>query len=114
MLKSEEYDEFEPGMVADVVQLLPEHYVKHLAGKNCDIIYFITSDVTAEERFALHRKYDTKKDYTYEFTDEEMRWHCNYVVEHSKLLKRQCEEYDLRFYETAKERERVFKECMLN
>jgi len=32
MLESEEYDEFEPGMVVDVYQLLPEHYIKHLSG----------------------------------------------------------------------------------
>jgi len=63
MLESGEYDEFKPGMVVDVYQLLPEHYIKQLNGKNCDIAYFITSDVTPEERFAIHRKHDAEKDY---------------------------------------------------
>lgn len=34
MLDSAEYDEFEPGMVLDVYQLLPEDYVKYVQGAN--------------------------------------------------------------------------------
>ena len=70
MLESEEYDEFEPGMVIDVLQLLPEHYIKYLNGKNCEIAYFITSDVTPEERFAIYKTYDTEKHYSFNFSDE--------------------------------------------
>ena len=114
MLESEEYDEFEPGMVADVVQILPEHYVKYLSGKNCEIAYFITPDATPEERFAIHRKYDTEKDYTFDFTDEEMRSHCKYVVERSRFLKEQCIKYGLPYYETAKDRGKVFEQFLLS
>ena len=65
MLDSGEYDEFEPGMVLDMYQLLPEDYDRYLRGANCNIAYFITSDVTPEERFAIQKKYDTEKDYTF-------------------------------------------------
>jgi len=109
MLESEEYDEFEPGMVMDVFQLLPEHYIKYLSGKNCEIAYFITSDVTLEERFAIHRKYDTKIDYSYEFFDEEMLSHCNYVINKSLFFKEQCIKYELPYYETAANRTAVFE-----
>ena len=109
MLESEEYDEFEPGMVVDVYQLLPEHYVKYLNDKNCEIAYFLTSDVTMEERFAIHRAHDTEKHYTFDFSDEEMLSHCMFVIERSRFLREQCIKYGLPYYETAKDREAVFK-----
>ena len=112
MLESGEYDEFETGMIVDAVQILPEHFIKHLSDKDCEIIYFLTADVTPEERFVIHRKHDTEKDYTSKFTDEQMSWHCNYIVERSKLLKEQCLKYGLQYFETAREREKVFKDCM--
>jgi len=109
MLESEEYDEFEPGMVVDVYQLLPEHYVKYLIDKNCEIAYFLTSDVALEERFAIHRTYDTQKHYSFEFTDEEMLSHCTFIVERSRFLREQCIIYGLPYYETAKDRAAVFE-----
>ena len=110
MLESGEYDEFEPGMVADVFQLLPEHYVKYLSDKNCEIAYFITSDITREERFSIHRTYDTEKDYSFCFTDEEMLSHCSFVIERSQYLREQCIKYGLPYYETAKNRMSIFEQ----
>ena len=83
MLDSGEYDEFKPGMVLDMYQLLPEDYDKYIRGANCEIVYFITSDVTPEERFMIQKRFDTEKD--------------------------QCEKYGLPYYETAREREQVFQ-----
>lgn len=109
MLESEEYDEFEPGMVVDVYQLLPEHYIKYLNGMNCDIVYLLTSDVTPEERSAIHRAYDTEKHYSFDFTDEEMHNHCTFVIERSRFLRDQCVKYGLPYYETAKNRVMIFE-----
>lgn len=61
MLDSGEYDEFKPGMVLDMYQLLPEDYMKYIHGANCEIVYFITSDVTPEERFAIQKNMTRKK-----------------------------------------------------
>ena len=81
MLDSAEYDEFEPGMVLDMYQLLPEDYEKYLRGANCEIVYLITSDVTPEERFLIQKKYDTEKDYTFYKSDEELREGAGYIVD---------------------------------
>ena len=108
MLDSGEYDEFAPGMVLDMYQLLPEDYDKYIRGANCEIVYFITSDVTPEERFQIQKKYDTEKDYTFYKSDEELREGAEYIVEQSLLMKNQCEKYGLPYYETAREREQVF------
>ena len=112
MLDSGEYDEFTPGMVLDMYQLLPEDYDRYIRGANCEIVYFITSDVTPEERFIVQKKYDTEKDYTFYKSDEELREGAEYIVEQSILIKEQCKKYGLRYYETAREREVVFQQFL--
>ena len=105
MLDSSEYDEFEPGMVLDMYQLLPEDYDRHIRGANCEIAYFITSDVSPEERFLIQKKYDTKKDYSFYKSDEELREGAECIVEQSIIMRKQCEQLGLKYYETATERE---------
>jgi hypothetical protein len=112
MLDSGEYDEFEPGMVVDVCQLFPSDYMKYLNGKNCEIMYLITSDVTPEERFQIQRSHDTAKDYTFYDSDDVLRAGCAQLVEQSKYLKEQCVKYGLPYHETAKDREKVLERCM--
>lgn len=106
MLDSSEYDEFEPGMVLDMYQLLPEDYDKHIRGANCEIAYFITSDVSPEERFLIQKKYDIEKDYSFYKSDEELREGAECIVEQSIIMRKQCEQLGLKYYETATEREK--------
>lgn len=110
MMDSGEYDEFEPGLVLDVYQLLPEDYMKYLYHNNCEIFYFITSETTPEERFSLLKTYDTEKDYTFYKPEEELREGCVEIVEMSKFIKEQCIQYNLPYFETAKNREVVFEQ----
>ncbi len=112
MLDSSEYDEFEPGMVLDMYQLLPEDYMKYIHGANCEIFYFITSDVTPQERFAIQKKYDTEKDYTFYKSDEELLEGAQYIVEQSILIKEQCLKYNLPYFETARDREQAFNDFL--
>ena len=114
MLDSAEYDEYEPGMVLDMYQLLPEDYMKYIYGANCEIFYFLTSDVTPEERFEIQKKYDTERDYTFYKPDEELKEGAVYIVEQSGLMKEQCLKYGLRYFETARDRERVFEDFLRN
>ena len=109
VLDSGEYDEYEPGMVLDMYQLLPEDYMKYIHGANCEIFYFITSDVTPEERFVIQKRYDTENDYTFYKSDKELREGAVYIVEQSILMKEQCLRYGLPYFETAKNRERVIE-----
>ena len=114
MLDSGEYDDYTPGMVLDMYQLLPEDYTKHIQGANCQIFYFITSDVTPKERFAIQKQYDTEKDYTFYKSDEELREGAVYLVEQSQLIKEQCLRYGLPYFETAKNRPQVLTEFLLS
>ncbi|MBQ3879929.1 MAG: hypothetical protein II727_06455 [Oscillospiraceae bacterium] len=113
MLDSGDYDKYQPGMVLDMYQLLPEDYDRFIRGANCEVVYFITSDVTPEERFAIQKKYDTEKDYTFYMSDEDLREGAVYLVEQSLLIKAQCEKLGLPYYETARDRENAFA-CFLH
>ena len=111
MMKSGEYGEFGScGMVIDIYQLLPADYMKYIDRSLCDIYYFITADVTPEERFDILKRYDTPKDYTYSRPDEEKLEGCMYLVEQSKLIKEQCQKYHLPYFETSRNRERVIED----
>ena len=80
MMDSGEYNECDYGMVIDVYQLLPKDYIKYIDRGICDIYYFITSDVTAEERFKILKLYDTPNDYTYFHSDEDNYRDCIEIV----------------------------------
>ena len=112
MMDSGEYEECDYGMVIDIYQLLPEDYAKYMDRNLCDIYYFITSDVTAEERFQILKKYDTPDDYTYFHSDEENYNDCVDIVAISKMIKEQCIEYHLPYFETAHNREEILKKFM--
>jgi len=109
MMDSGEYDEFEPGMVLDVYQLLPEDYMRHLHGQNCEIYYFITSDISPDERFTILKANDNPDHYTFDMPDDELYEMCTNIVQESIFIKEQCKKYNLTFYETAIDREDVFE-----
>lgn len=112
MMDSGEYEECDYGMVIDIFQLLPEDYAKYINAEICDIFYFITSDVTAEERFRILKEYDTPEDYTYFHSDERNFNDCLDIVNLSKMLKEQCDRFDLPYFETARDREEILKKFM--
>ncbi len=109
MMDSGEYDECDYGVVIDVYQLLPADYMKFLKNENCEIYYFLSSDVTPEERFEILKAFDTPKDYTYYHSDEENKRDCVDIVNISNFLKEQCILCGLPYYETSHEREAVLE-----
>ena len=112
MIDSKHYDEFEPGMIFDMYQLLPQDYEKYLRDANCQVFYFLTSDVTPQERVEIQRKYDTPKDYTFNRSDDELLEGAEYIVEQSLIMKEQCEKLGIPFYETARNREKIFADFL--
>lgn len=115
MMDSGEYNECDYGMVIDIYQLLPQHFIQYIEPSLCDIFYFGTSEVTPEERYEILKKYDTPRDYTYYKSDEENIKVCAEIVAISRQMKEQCRIHDLPYYETSHDREQVFKsflECL--
>ena len=114
IITSGEYNEQDYGVVIDVCQLMPEDYVKNIAGDNCDIYYLVTSEVDSNQRFELLKKYDSPNDYTYYDSDEQNKEKCERIVETSKYIKEKCEEYGLKCYDTLFNREEKFEEIIEN
>ena len=117
MMSSGEYGEHEHGAVFDVYQLLPCDYVKHIKPQiseididsyDVKIIYLGSSDVTPDERFSIQKKYDTERDYTFYKSNEELREGADYIVEQSKLIKSQCAQCKLPYYDTSYNRFETF------
>lgn len=107
IMDSGEYDECDYGVVIDIYQLLPSDYMKFIKSEKCEIHYFLSSDVTAEERFEILKAFDTPDDYTYYHSEEENRRDCEDIVNVSHFLKGQCISYGLPYYETSHDRETV-------
>lgn len=112
MIDSGEYNECDYGMVIDIFQLLPQHYVKYIDHSVCDIYYLGTSEVTSAERYRLLKRYDTLKDYTYYKSEEENQKDCADIVMISKNLKQLCSTYDLPYFDTSYNREQIFKSVL--
>ncbi len=112
MMESGEYDECDYGVVIDVYQLLPRDYTKFVENEKCEIFYFLSSDVTSDERYKILKTYDTPNDYTYYHSDEENKRDCRDIVSISKYIREQCILYDLPYYETSYNREAVIEQFM--
>jgi hypothetical protein len=110
MLESDRYNEFKPGMVIDVYELLPEDYIKHINNKSCGIYYFLSEEISADERFKIFRKYDSEIHYTSTMNDKNLLDFCERLVKENKYIKDQCLKYSIPYYETSKERDKVFKD----
>lgn len=117
MMTSGEYGEYGLGAVFDVYPLLPCDYIKYIHSNiseididsyDVKIVYLGSSDVTPDERFAIQKQYDTENDYTFYETDAEVRKCADYIVEQSKLIKTQCEQYGLPYYDTSYDRLETF------
>jgi 2-phosphoglycerate kinase len=108
MMKSGRYDEFKPGMVLDVYELLPKDFMEYINKDYCKIYYFLSEDITAQERFEIFKKYDTEEHYTHTMDDELLLEFCKRLVRENQYFKEQCIQYNIPFYETSKDRNKVF------
>ena len=77
-----------------------------------EVYYFLSSDVTPDERFQILKSYDTPNDYTYYHSEEENKRDCIDIVNISHLMKEQCILYRLPYYETSHHRECVLDEFL--
>ncbi len=110
MMDSGEYEECDYGVVIDVYQLFPKDYIEFINSGKCEIYYFLSSDVSPDERFRILKEFDTPNDYTYYHSDEENKRDCVDIVNISNYLEKQCIQYGLPYYETSYNRETVLEE----
>ena len=61
------------------------------------------------ERLEILNANDTPDDYSYGESDEKKQRRCGEIVALSRTMKKQCEQYGLPYYETARSRETVIQ-----
>lgn len=77
------------------------------------LIYILAQvDITPEEMAKNMKKYDTKYDWTYNRTEQELINWCEDSIEKARVLKKEAEQYKLKFYDTASNREIVLQQIM--
>ena len=68
--------------------------------------------ISCEEAFKLIRENEKENSYTRRLTDEKVKKLISDHIEYSKVLKKQCEENNIKFYDTSFERDDVLEEAM--
>lgn len=85
---------------------------KMYSSENNIIIALGKTEVTGEELFRDIRKYDTTAEWTYRRTDEQLLEYAESIVEKSKEIKRECEKFNITFFDTSKNRDEVLNEII--
>lgn len=86
---------------------------KELYDNGDNLIYCLAQiDIAPEEMAKNMKNSDTDKDWTNEMSDKERLEYCKRSIEKARVIKEECEIYGLKFYDTAKNREKVLEEIM--
>lgn len=90
--------------IFDLDKLLPEEYVRYINKEKNDIYFIIYSNLNLEEKYMQVRKYDTIIDYSKDFNEEKLKSWLDGYIKRSKIIKEQCDKYNLRYIDTSNNR----------
>lgn len=86
---------------------------KELYDNGNNLIYVLAQkNIRPEEMSDNIKSNDTNKDWTCKMSDEERLEYCTRSIEKAKMLEEECKQYGLKFYDTAKNRQKVLEEIM--
>ena len=84
-----------------------------LFNNNNTILLFLgTPNQTPEEYFNDIKKYQTKKDWTFDRRDEHLLKHSKHWIEKSKKYQSECKKLGIWFVDTSFNREKVLQETL--
>lgn len=89
-----------------------ENAIKFFDQDSTILIFLGYSELTAEEAFQNYRENEKETDWTKEHSDENMLNHAREWVEKSKVFKRDCEKFGVRYVDVSWDREKVLKELV--
>lgn len=93
-------------------QFLPRHINEYPKKDKYIVIFFGMNDVSATELLEKMREMDTVNDWTHKETDETLLKHCNKIITESTDLEQDCKKYGFYYFNTFKNREKVFKDIV--
>ena len=76
------------------------------------VIFMGYADISVEEAVKQIREHDLEHYWTNKINDEELRKETYDNIEFSKYLKEECKKYGIKYYDTSKDREEVFKQIV--
>lgn len=78
-----------------------------------NIIYYLAPvNITPVDFFNNIRKFDSKKDWTYKLTDEELIKCTTSMIEKGKKIKEECKKYNISFVDTSHNRKEILESIL--
>lgn len=90
----------------------PDEISKLFCNENVKIICLGYTKISCEESAILIRKNEKENSYTKKISDEKLKELVSNHIEYSKILKKQCEKKNIKFYDTSFERNTVLEEAI--
>lgn len=110
--KSIKRNEGEFNYIIETCDITPNK-AKELFNQDNTILLFLgTPNQTAEKHFNDIKKYQTKKDWTFDRSDEHLLEHSRHWIEKSKEYQKNCKELGIWFVDTSFNRNKVLQETL--
>ncbi len=94
----------------DTVHMLPED--TKLITEDALIIYLGYTDIKPEEKVAEMRKYDKRYYWSSYLSDEDLLKMIEADIDLSKMIKKDCKKYKIKYFDTSHKRDEVLKEAL--
>lgn len=105
-------DENHYGYILESGQLHPKIVKEMIDFENTIVVCLGLGNLSVEEIIDLCVKYDTEKDWTFELPKEYLKKHAKDWFLTNEMLKRECPKYEIKYYDTSKNRTEILKEIM--
>lgn len=98
------------GTILEGAQILPSVLSRYKNVDNTIIIFLGHGNLSEKEIFELVRDNDSKNDWSYKKTDEELKKFIHRFHEKNQFLIGECKKYGFKYIDTHKDREKVLNE----
>ncbi len=105
-------DENHYGYILESGQLHPKIVKEMIDFENTIVVCLGLGNLSVEEIIDLCIKYDTEKDWTFGLPKEYLKKHAKDWFLTNEMLKRECPKYEIKYYDTSKNRTEILKEIM--
>lgn len=95
--------------VLDSAHVMPHDIIKYLDKEKWDIYFIGYPNIEPETKFNMIRKFDNERSWTRNFNDKDMLELVKGLIEVSKKIKKECEEYNICFIDTSKDFNKTIK-----
>ncbi len=87
--------------IIDSAHIKPNDIIKYLDRNKWEIIYVGYPDISKEEKLNQVRRFDSKDDWTFKKSDDELLKTLNDLIILSKEIEEMCKEYNIKFINTS-------------